>query len=333
LDRRHAIRLSTRGRTGVAFPPVSTTRPLDRLSPESRAVLSLVLLQSRSYGDIAALLHLGEDDVRTRARTAAMHLVTSAEQPDENAQARIIDFLLGEQTVSERAVTRSLLEDDTVARAWAHQLVDGLAPLAKGKLPAIPEDEPEQPEGDAAAKAAPAPTIVPVRRVVTTKEPLFEPPRRLAAPPLRLLAPTFAVLVVAAVILIVVLTLGADSSTPRPALSKGTMAFTATAAAAGAGGSAVVQRQQAGLLLQLRAHGLAANTHSDSYAVWLYNSQSEALLLGFVSPPVGRSGSFANAVALPADANRFHAVIVTLETFSQPHAPGRILLRAPLALS
>src|ERR1700685_4703828 len=70
LDRRHAIRLSTGGRTGVPFPPVSTTRPLDRLSPESRAVLSLVLLQSRSYGDIATLLRLGGDDGGDRGRAA-----------------------------------------------------------------------------------------------------------------------------------------------------------------------------------------------------------------------------------------------------------------------
>ena len=305
-------------------------------------MLSLVLLQSRSYADIAALLHLDEEDVRKRAHTAAAHLVASEEMPSEDAQARIIDFVLGEQTVSERSDTRALLEDNGVARAWATQLVDGLAPLAKGELPAIPRDapprEPEtprpKPRPHAPRPPRPATPSPPPRRVAATARPPVTSQGRRWLPGRTWLAPLG---ILAVAVVIVVLEVSSSSgSKPDSASSKGMVAqlvLRPTSAASSAGGSATVVHHQGGLLLQLRGHGLPANTRADSYAVWLYNSQSEALLLGFVNPPVGRSGSFANGVTLPADANRFHAVVVTIETVSQPSVPGKIVLRGPLELS
>jgi hypothetical protein len=37
-------------------------------------------------------------------------------------------------------------------------------------------------------------------------------------------------------------------------------------------------------------------------------------------------------VRLPADAPKYHYLIVTLERSSQPTAPGSVVLRTPLAL-
>jgi hypothetical protein len=84
-------------------------------------------------------------------------------------------------------------------------------------------------------------------------------------------------------------------------------------------------------LLLLGAQGLAPNRH-DAYAVWLFNSPTDARLLGFVSPAVGRSGTFSSSVTLPTDAPRFHSLIITIERSAQPTRPGQIVLRALLAL-
>jgi hypothetical protein len=98
------------------------------------------------------------------------------------------------------------------------------------------------------------------------------------------------------------------------------------------GAGDLIRQKSGGLLLLLQAHGLAANSHGDSYAVWLFNAPGDARLLGFVSPGVGAAGTFSSGVTLPDDAFRFHTLIVTLEQSSQPTTPGRAVLRAPLSL-
>jgi hypothetical protein len=329
-------------------------------------VLSLILLQSRSYADIATLLRLGEDDVRARAHTAAKDLVESNAQPDPDVQERVIDYVLSEQTVTERERTRSMLEEDPVARDWASLLADGLSPLAKGKLPAIPGAEPEEPDvpDPAAVHEPPAdvpepPAVVepPVRGLVfdhpepapangdtpaaeraprailTTRSgpKLSQAPR--GSTRTRLLVSALVALVVVAVIVIVLVASGGGGSHHGTATPTGNGAqLLPTAAGSTAGGSATVERQHGGVLLLLRGHGLPPNTSSDSYAVWLYNSQSDAKLLGFVSPAVGASRSFTNSVLLPSDAGSFHTLVLTVETIEQPTAPGRIVLRGALRL-
>ncbi len=333
-------------------------------------MLSLILLQSRSYADIATLLRLGEDDVRARAHAAARDLVESDASPDPNVQERLIDYVLSEQTVSERERTRSILEGDPVAREWASRLADGLAPLAKGNLPAIPGAEPKEPdvldepdvpeepgvleqpnvveEPDVLPEPVPddhesatvngdTPAAEPAPRVVAAARPRPEPSRApRASTRTRLLVPALGALVIVAAIVIVLVASGGGGGSHRgstTAAGNGAQLVLAPVAAGSpAGGSATVERQQGGLLLLLRGHGLPPNTSSDSYAVWLYNSQSDARLLGFVSPAVGASRSFTNSVMLPSDAGSFHGLVLTVETVAQPSAPGRILLRGALRL-
>ncbi len=150
------------------------SRPLDQLSAESRAVLSLVLLQSRSYRDIASLLRLSEGDVRDRAHAAAGQLVATDDGPGADSRARIIDYMLGEQTVSARAQTRSELQSSDVARKWAARLAEGLAPLARSPLPSIPAAPPQPappPEPAPPAKPAPPPQPAPAARPASVAEP------------------------------------------------------------------------------------------------------------------------------------------------------------------
>ena len=268
--------------------------------------------------------------------------------------------------MSERERTRAILEDDPVARDWASLLADGLSPLAKGNLPAIPGTEPEEPDapepvdvpqppdvlGPADVPEPPArglvpdepepatangdtPAAEPAPRMIATPRPRREPSR----PPrgstrARLLVPALGALLIVAVIVIVLVASGGGGSHhgATTAGNGGQLALAPAAAGSTAGGSASVQRQPGGLLLLVRGHGLPPNTSSDSYAVWLYNSRSDARLLGFVSPAVGASGSFTNSVMLPSDAGSFHTLVLTVETVAQPRAPGRIVLRGALTL-
>jgi hypothetical protein len=68
------------------------------------------------------------------------------------------------------------------------------------------------------------------------------------------------------------------------------------------------------------------NSHN-SYAAWLYNSATDAYRIGFVSPPVGKTGEFQVGSALPTNAGRFKQLLITVETQSNPKSPGTTLLQ------
>jgi hypothetical protein len=68
----------------------------------------------------------------------------------------------------------------------------------------------------------------------------------------------------------------------------------------------------------------------NAYAVWLYNSASDAHFLGFVNPGVGTNGKLSTAGGLPANASHYKQLIVTVETIAHPKAPGTIILSGPL---
>jgi hypothetical protein len=64
--------------------------------------------------------------------------------------------------------------------------------------------------------------------------------------------------------------------------------------------------------------------------VWLYNSPSDAHLLGFVNPGVTSNGRLSTAGALPSNANHFKQLIVTRETQASPKQPGSVILQGVL---
>lgn len=68
----------------------------------------------------------------------------------------------------------------------------------------------------------------------------------------------------------------------------------------------------------------------NAYAVWLYNSPTDAQILGFVNPGVGKSGRFSTATTLHGNPARYHQIIVTLETSATPKTPGRIILQGTI---
>lgn len=68
----------------------------------------------------------------------------------------------------------------------------------------------------------------------------------------------------------------------------------------------------------------------EAYAVWMFNSRRDAMRLGYVVPPVGRSGKFVRHAQLPARAGRYRQIVVTLEKSLSPLPTGQIVLEGAL---
>jgi hypothetical protein len=67
--------------------------------------------------------------------------------------------------------------------------------------------------------------------------------------------------------------------------------------------------------------------------VWLYNSATDNHILGFVNPGVKTDGKLQTAGPLPANVAHFKQLLVTLETQSKPHGPGKVVLQGPITLA
>jgi hypothetical protein len=69
-----------------------------------------------------------------------------------------------------------------------------------------------------------------------------------------------------------------------------------------------------------------------TYAVWLYNSPSDATLLGYFSKGVNRKGDLGSTAALPANAAHYKYLIITVETGDKASkTPGAVLLKGNLS--
>jgi hypothetical protein len=126
--------------------------PLDSLPPDQRAVLQLVLQQGRSYDDLAKLLGISADAVRTRAHLGLETLgPDTSDRLDGDRRGQISDYLLGQLSLSERESVRHDLAGSAAGRAWARVLSDLLSPLARDGMPDVPDAapilEPETREG------------------------------------------------------------------------------------------------------------------------------------------------------------------------------------------
>ncbi len=371
---------------------------LDQLPADHRAVLSLLLRQGKSYREVAGLLHIDESTVAERAQAALEGLgprgVTGL---SEGRRGELGDYLLGQQSASDRSSTREFLQGSASGRAWARVVSSELSPLAANGMPELPAER-----GNASSVAAERPArpgAVSGGAGRRSGEPLaFTPasaapastdarPRgeyRQAARVSRrggaLLLAGLGVVLAAVVVLILSSGGGSSkntgsvtSSTPAPTASSpasptptpgGTSAPGATTApvppstpgattppAGGAGqptpvgqvrlaavhgGSALavanVYRRGAQHAFAILAQGLPA-APARSYAVWLYNSESDSLGLGLVPAAVGADGRFQVVGPVPTNAAHFRQMIVTRERTATPKHPGTILLEGPLTLS
>src|SRR3981081_3694183 len=93
---------------------------IDALPADQRAVLQLLLKQGKSYEDLAGMLNMDASTVGERA-----HSALEAIGPDTGRRlaperrAEVSDYLLGQQSVSQRSATRDHLAGRAAARPSA----------------------------------------------------------------------------------------------------------------------------------------------------------------------------------------------------------------------
>ncbi len=359
---------------------------IDSLPADQRAALQLLLKQGQSYDQLASLLGIGSEAVRSRAHAALGTLGPESGLSDTD-RARVADYVLGQQTGAERDETREFLAGSEEARDWATGVAGGLTPLAGDALPEIPSGapaapaaaEPETPEPAAAPEAetvpeptpAPEPTREPEPATPVAREPAgFEAPPAYDEPAPATEAPADraapspgrpssrlggalllgGVGIIVAVILILLINGGGGDSSNKKSSTLSTKPSTTSTGSqqrpiaqvnltSASGDSKQVGLAQVFENGSRRAIIVAGQGLSPgAYALWLYNSKSDAKLLGFVPQRVGSDGRFATQGELPSNAEKWKQLIVTKEkvtstTRKAPAEPGDTVLQGDLKLS
>ena len=320
----------------------------DALAPDQKAVLQLLLKQGKSYDEIAGLLRLDRENVRERALDAldalgqdAPGAPQAADELSPDRQDEIADHLLLQQTASERAATRRFLETSSTGRAWARAVAAELGPLAGDALPDVPAEPAEVAEAFGALDER---TAARERQETSSK--------------------LGGVLILAAVGALVALGLlvllrgigglgGEDEPAPRAEAPPRPACVAIAAGATGATGAAAavdpgaIPQQQINLepLAGSKSEALAVAIIADGglafqaeklplnefgYEVWLWNSKSEAISLGFgtFDPKTRRLAGAAER--LPAGAENCSSLVITRERSKDSPTPGPIVLGGPI---
>jgi hypothetical protein len=314
--------------------------PLQRLAPDQRAVVSLVLQQGRSYDEIAALLGIPLEGVRSRAHAGLASLARDNGLPAE-VTGPLADYLLGQQPPPDAEATRGLLAESAPARAWASDVAARLEDVAPNGIPEIP--------GAAAAPAVPGPRPRPVREAAAPAPGVDAPPAASRLGGILLIA---GVLAVVAVVLFLVLRGGDDpageevASSPTPTASA-TPTPTATPQVADAiplrsttGGKAkgtmTVFLQNGQLLFALQAQDVPPSGERAAYAVWFTGAGGKARRLGFTNPvgangQLGIQGPSANDLEeFPQLYAGYEKVVVSRETTESAKRPSSVILSGRL---
>jgi Sigma-70, region 4 len=309
----------------------------DDLPADQKAVLQLVLRQGRTYAEIAGLLKISEAAVQNRALTALDALGPADADLDDDRQDEVGDYLLGQQSASERAATRELLEDDQAARDWARSVAADLrgAGVAGDDLPEIPADPAEVDEAFDALHA---------RREARVQQARSS---RLGG----ILIIVAVLLVIAGGVLVLTGVIGGnddDSSTTAGQTS--TTAAADASSATNANTTANVEKQYnltppdggktplgvANLVSQNGERALAIVGQdlpaSGHYVLWLRNG-TKVKFLGFFPVVTGKGankGKLQGLVASPSDFSSYNEMLITRETSSTPKQPSTIVLKGSL---
>jgi hypothetical protein len=254
------------------------------LSADQEAMLQLMLERGQSYGDLAGLLGLSEEDVRSRARAA----LTELGGADPDRHVALTDWLLGEADPIGRADAVRHLKEDPDDHALATRLRSGLAEIAPdAELPKLPAE----PRGGrfmrrsapvAATEPAPATGPSPTPAEGGGRGVSLPSPTSLSQRQIRTIAILgFAAVIILAVVLAVSGAFGGDSSgdetsatTTNQAATDGGQEIERVPLQPTAGGDAegdavfgIVNRNQA--YLDLRIRNLDPAPEGKAYVVWL----------------------------------------------------------------
>jgi hypothetical protein len=306
----------------------------DDLPADQKAVLQLVLRQGRTYAEIATLLKISDAAVQNRALTALDGIGPQGlEGLDDERQDEIGDYLLGQQSASERAATRSYLEASQSARDWARAVAAELRAGGVAGDDALPEIPADSAEVDEAFDALHA------RRAARADQ---ERSSRLGG---LLLIVAAAIVVVGAVLLLTGVIGGNDDNDNSSAASTQTTATSSTSTTADATASveqqinltppgggkkplgvASIVAQSGKRAIAVVGQDLPASGH---YVLWLREG-SKLKFLGFF--PVVKSsgadkGKLQGIVAAPDDLAGYTDMLVSREASSKPKQPTAIVLQ------
>lgn len=286
---------------------------LDDLPADQKATLQLLLKQGKSYDELAGLLRLEPHAVRDRALNALDALgPDSVDGLSPERQDEVSDYLLGQQTASARAGTRSFLEGSAAGRAWARAVAAELRPFAGDALPEIPADAVEIEEAFDASSA---------RAAARERD---EQSSRLGG--VLLLLGVAALIAVVVVIAVSRLGGNDDNSGSADDSPAATQADTTPAASTAAGTSTDpnggIELQipmtstsspnviAAGFILNNKGTRVLGINGQDfpptdgskfNYCVWLYTSPAKSVRLGFVGAGVAASGANKGRLVTGAD--------------------------------
>jgi hypothetical protein len=128
--------------------------PIEDLPADQRAVLSLLVRRGRGYAQIADALDIPEEEVRERAHAALRALAPAeASELGRSARERIDDYVLGQQSASERLVVYDEIEGSDEARAYADALGAALGTAATAARASAPARAPRaRPAGEEPAR-------------------------------------------------------------------------------------------------------------------------------------------------------------------------------------
>ena len=311
---------------------------LESLREGQRAILQLLLGKGKSYEEIARLLHSDPASVRRRAQSAVGALGPDRTDVPGDHRNEIADYLLGQQTASQRAATREYLEGSAPARSWARSAAAQLAPFAADDaLPDIPAEREE------VAQAFDALDRRTARREEVARS------SQLGG---RLIAAGLGVVVAIIIILVVSLT-GGDDKAATSTAARTTPSGTATTNTLGGNAQIPLRgtlRPPAGVdspsngevaivyfpqsdrwRLALAATKLPpSSAQGSAYGVWFYTSSKRAQFLGFPDKVVGADGKLQTVADLSPNTPRYREVLLTRERTDSPTQPGTIVLRATL---
>jgi hypothetical protein len=307
----------------------------DELPADQKAVLQLVLRQGRTYAEIGGLLKISDAAVQNRALTALDAIGPSdLEGLDEERQDEIGDYLLGQQSASERAATRSHLEASQSARDWARAVASELrsgGAAGEDSLPEIPADPAEVDEAFDALHA---------RRAARADQARSS---RLGG----ILIIVAVVLVIVGGVLVLTNVIGGDDDDKgsNAATTQTTPATTATTSTTASvekqfnltppdGGKkplgiANLVSQNGQRALAVVGQDLPASGH---YVLWLTDGD-KSKFLGFFPVVTGKGtnkGRLQGLVAAPSDLADYSRILVTREPSSSPKAPTTIVLQGSL---
>lgn len=269
---------------------------LDDLPADQRNTLQLLLKHGKSYEELATMLRFEPDAVRTRALDALDALGPDAAGLSQARKDEVSDYLLGQQSASERADTRAFLEGSAAGRAWGRVVSTELRTLAREPLPEIPAEAAEQEEAFDALTA---------RHAARERQ---DKSSKVGG------AILLAGIAVVVAIVIVLLVGRGDDNKDNGSASSGTTSTSTTSS------TTPVPEAQANLTKpgsNTIAVGIVARVGSDRsltisgenfpptngfhYGVWLYSSPSHALSLGLVPQEVKATGTNAGKIGVGAD--------------------------------